>query len=267
MASSAARPARRPRTRHEATRAVPVDRPGEGPGADHVAVEEPLEIRVEGEPAAITLRTPGHDLDLAVGFLRTEGVIDAIDDIHAIAEVAENTVDVRLAAGVSRERARSADRRLYVNSSCGVCGTASLERLARTGPPIRAWQPDDAVLRALPEALRRAQPAFDVTGGLHAAALFDGAGRLAAAREDVGRHNAVDKVIGAWVREDGDWDGLGLVTSSRAGFEIVQKAWIVGIPVVATVGAPTSLAVDAARRAGIRLVGWLRGERWTVYAG
>jgi len=248
-------------TRNSRVRRVPG-----GDGADAVVVEEPLEIRVEGVPAAITMRTPGHDLDLAAGFLCTEGVIDGPDDITALAVVAENVVDVRLAEGVPAARARSADRALYASSSCGICGKASLDRLrVKSAAMAPAWQPDEAMLRALPERLRLAQPAFDATGGLHAAALFDAAGALHDLREDVGRHNALDKVVGARVRADAlDFAGLGLIVSSRAGFEIVLKARVVGIPVVAVLGAPTSLAIDAAREAGMLLIAWLRAERFVV---
>jgi FdhD protein len=237
------------------------------PDQDDVVVEEPLEIRVEGVPAAITMRTPGDDLDLAAGFLFTEGVIDGADDLAALAIVGENTVDVRLAEGVPAARARSADRALYATSSCGICGKASIDRLRRSFPPVKGWVPAPAVLAALPDALRRAQTVFQSTGGLHGAALFDAAGRLDTLREDVGRHNAVDKVLGARIRADAlDFDGLGLLVSSRAGFEIVQKALVAGVPLVVTLGAPTSLAVDTARAAGMTLIGWLRPDRWTIYA-
>lgn len=247
-------------------RRVRVHRVPGGHGEDVVVVEEPLEIRVEGQTAAITMRTPGDDLDLVMGFLAGEGVIDGPDDVRAMAEVGPNTVDVRLAEGVPPWRARLADRQLYATSSCGICGTASLERVARQGGEIVPWEPAPEVLALLSARLRAAQSTFDATGGLHAAAAFDVHGELADVREDVGRHNAVDKVIGARLRRDAGWEAHGLVTTSRAGFEIVQKAWMGGVPVVAVVGAPTTLAIDAARRAGIRLVAWLRGERWGVYA-
>lgn len=237
------------------------------PLADALAVEEPLEIRVEGVPTAITMRTPGEDVDLTIGFLATEGVIDGMDDVRAIATVAENTVDVRLAEGVPTARARSADRALYATSSCGVCGKASLDRLlvARRAP-LSPWTPDPAMLATLPARLRVAQEGFLSSGGLHAAALFDTTGLLHVVREDVGRHNAVDKVIGACLGADLPMqEGVGLLVTSRGGFEIVQKALVVGIPVVAVLGAATTLAVDAARAGGITLVGWLRGERWVGY--
>jgi FdhD protein len=247
---------------------VPVTRWPDGAGADTIAVEEPLEIRVEGVAAAITMRTPGDDFDLVIGFLATEGVIDGIDDVRAIAEVGENTVDVRLAEGVPAARARSADRQMYATSSCGICGKASLDRLVRAARPGPRWEPDPAMLATLPEALRALQPGFASTGGLHAAAVFDEHGGLTTLREDVGRHNAVDKVLGARLRaEEWDWTRRGLLVSSRAGFEIVQKALVSGVPVLCTLGAPTSLAVEAATRGGIALVGWLREDRFTRYAG
>jgi FdhD protein len=225
---------------------------------DEVAVEEPLELRVEGIAAAITMRTPGDDLDLAAGFLWTEGVIDGADDLKALAVVAENTVDARLAEGVPPARARSSDRQLYAASSCGVCGKASLERLSRTLGPVPGWVPTEAVLSALPGALAAHQEGFRRTGGLHAAALFSADGTIVCAREDVGRHNAVDKVLGARLRADAGVDGLGLLVSSRASFEIVQKAWSAGIGCVAAVGAPSTLAIETARAAGIALLAWVR---------
>lgn len=235
---------------------------------DDVAVEEPLEIRVEGIPAAVTMRTPGDDLDLAAGFLYTEGVVDGPDDLRAIAVVGENTVDVRLAEGVPMARARSADRALYANSSCGICGKASIDRLRTRFQGVTGWMPEPAVLAQLSDALRAGQGAFRSTGGLHGAALFDASGTLFDLREDVGRHNAVDKVLGARLRADAlDFSGVGLLVSSRAGFEIVQKALVAGVPLVVTLGAPTSLAVDVASAAGMTLIGWLRSDRWAVYAG
>ena len=214
----------------------------------------------------MTMRTPGHDVDLAVGFLLTEGVIDGLDDIRAVATVAENVVDAVLAEGVPRGRARLADRQLYASSSCGICGKASLDRVRQRVPARRGWVPGDEVMRAIGGAVGRMQPLFDSTGGCHAAALFESSGHIIVTREDVGRHNAVDKVIGAGVREDRDLRGLGLFTTSRAGFEIVQKAAVAGLGAVVTVGAPTSLAVDAAGEWGLALVGWARPGRWVVYS-
>lgn len=228
-----------------------------------LAAEEPLEIRVNGAPVAITMRTPGDDLDLAIGFLATEGVIDGWDDVRAVAVVAENTVDVLLAEGVPVARARSADRSLYATSSCGVCGKASIDRLVVARRiPLAPWTPSPELLAALPERLHAAQARFRATGGLHAAALFDATGALFDPREDVGRHNAVDKVLGASVRADREgFDGLGLVVSSRAGFEIVQKALVAGVAVVATFGSASTLAADAARQGGLGLWTWVRADR------
>lgn len=233
---------------------------------DTVAVEEPLEIRIEGIPAAITMRTPGDDLDLAAGFLMTEGVVDGWDDVRAMAVVAENVVDVRLSEGVPAARARSADRALFSNSSCGICGKASLDRLVHRSGQVAGWMPEERVLSALPETLRAQQPLFAATGGTHAASLFDASGRLIAPREDIGRHNAVDKCIGAQLRLEGVFSGLGLVTTSRAGFEIVQKSIVAGLGCVVSVGAPTSLAIEAANRAGLVLFAWHQGHRWVGYS-
>jgi FdhD protein len=245
------------------TRAIAVEREPGGPVDDDAAVEEPLEIRVEGQAVAITLRTPGDDLDLVTGFLLTEGVIDGWDDVRAMAAVGENVVDVRLAEGVPAARARSADRSFFASSSCGVCGKASIERLQRAFPRLEPWRPAPAVLAGLPGALRAAQPAFARSGGLHAAALFDEAGVLSEIREDVGRHNAVDKALGARLRRDAS-PPAGLVVSSRAGFEIVQKAMAARVPCLVALGAPTSLAIEAARAGGMALYCRVRAEGWVV---
>lgn len=262
-----------------ATRVVPVRRvvgadvqPVKG---DAVAAEEPLEIRVEGEPTAVTMRTPGHDLDLAAGFLYTEGVIDGPDDLRALAHVDDpadprgNTVDCVLAGGVPLARKRRAQRDFFASSSCGICGKATLDRVFQQVPE-RAHRPLPAPERihALPSALRAAQAVFGETGGLHAAGLFDPAGALDILREDIGRHNAVDKVIGARLRADRvPCDDAWLVVSGRAGFEIVQKALVAGLPLLAAVGAPSSLAVELAARGGLTLIGFLRDGRFNVYSG
>lgn len=247
---------------------------GGAPRAEDLVVEEPLELRVEGQPAAVTMRTPGDDLDLAAGFLFTEGVIDGWDDVAALAALDDpsdprgNTVHVRLAAGVPALRARAADRALFATSSCGVCGKASVDRVLRALPPLPAWEPPPvAVLLGLPDALRSAQPRFDRTGGLHAAGLFRFDGALELCREDVGRHNAVDKVIGARLRADAVpiSDRL-LVVSGRVGMEIVQKALVARIPGIVSVGPPTSLAVELSRAAGQVLVGFVREGRLNRYA-
>ena len=244
------------------------------PARDRVAHEEPLEIQLAGTPLAVLMRTPGHDLELVTGFLLTERVVDSLADVEAVRhctdaparEGEDNVVRVTLRAGLRPDLERLR-RNLFASSSCGVCGKATLENALATAPPL-----DDptrlraSVLRELPERLRAAQPVFDETGGLHAAGLFDGDGRLLVAREDVGRHNAVDKVVG-WAARAGRLPLAGsvLVVSGRASFEIVQKALAARIPIVAAVSAPSSLAVSLARGAGIALVGFLRGSGFNVY--
>ncbi|MEU5880742.1 formate dehydrogenase accessory sulfurtransferase FdhD [Spirillospora sp. NPDC047279] len=241
---------------------------------DTLAVEEPLEIRVGGRPLTITMRTPGDDFDLVAGFLAAEGIIAGEGDLAGMRYCADaheqNTLDVVLAPGV-RPPDRLLERAFTTTSACGVCGKASIEAL-------RADRPYDvsgdgveltpAVLAALPDRLREAQRVFDRTGGLHAAGLFDAAGGLLAVREDVGRHNAVDKVVG-WALREGllPLTGHVLMVSGRASFELTQKAMLAGIPVLAAVSAPSSLAVDLADDAGMTLVGFLRGESMNVYTG
>lgn len=239
---------------------------------DALAVEAPLELRVEGRPVAVTMRTPGHDLDLAAGFLHTEGVIEDWDDVRAMAHVVDpaaprdNTVDTVLSSGVPAARARKADRSFFASSSCGVCGKATLDRVFQhTSPIAHPMEPDPEVLLELPEVLRAHQSTFERTGGLHAAGLFTAEGTLVCLREDVGRHNAVDKVIGARLRQDAPLAGHILLVSGRAGFEIVQKAVMAGIPVLAAVGAPSSLAAELAWRARLCLVGFLRDGRYNRY--
>jgi len=242
---------------------------------DSVACEEPLEIRVEGKPLAITLRTPGDDLDLAAGFLFTEGVIDGLDDLQALSHVdlptdnRGNTVDCILAGGVESHRAaiERATRELYATSSCGLCGKASIDRLLVQASPIqRRLDPSSALLRAFPEQLKQAQAGFAATGGLHGAALFSDRGELLTVREDIGRHNAVDKVIGARLRADElPLDNCILVVSSRAGFEIVQKSLVAGVSVVAAMGAASSLAIDLAEESGMTLIGFLSKNRYNRY--
>ena len=239
-----------------------------------MAREEPLEIRIEGRAVAITMRTPGHDLELAAGFLFTEGVIDGADDLMALAHVDDpaapegNTVDTVLATGVPAARRGAADRAMFASSSCGVCGKATIDRLRQRIPPITApVVVEDRVLMQLPQVLREAQAVFDDTGGLHAAGLFTPTGELEVSREDIGRHNAVDKVIGWRLRRDAvPIDNRILLVSGRAGFEIIQKALMAGISTVAAVGAPSSLAVELARESGMRLVGFLRDGRFNQYS-
>lgn len=246
---------------------------------DTLAAEEPLEIRVNGRPLTVTMRTPGHDFELAAGFLVSEGVIHAADDIASIRYCAGavvddvntyNVVDVRLGVHVP-EPSVSLERNFYTTSSCGVCGKASLDAV-RT---VARWSvdQDDLVvdpefLTRLPIALRDAQRVFEDTGGLHAAGLFDSVGGLLVVREDVGRHNAVDKVIGHALLEDMlPLRRTALMVSGRASFELLQKALMAGVPLLAAVSAPSSLAVELAREAGLTLVGFLRGRSMNVYAG
>ena len=244
---------------------------------DLLAVEEPLEIRVGREPLVVTMRTPGHDVDLAVGFLLSEGVITRGDQvaaaIHCAGPDGENTynvLDLTLAPGVAAPDA-SIQRSTYMTSSCGVCGKASIDAVrTRSAYPIDDdLRVDPALLITFPERLRAGQDVFEKTGGLHAAALFDGrTGELLVLREDVGRHNAVDKVIG-WAAREGllPLRGMVLQVSGRTSFELAQKASMAGIPVLAAVSAPSSLAVEQAKDAGLTLVGFLRGESMVVYSG
>jgi FdhD protein len=253
---------------------------------DLLAVEEPLEIRLEYGPAndrqqrniAVTMRTPGHDLELAAGFLHGEGILQSRDDIHKIDWCANvrlpeeygNVVKVDLQPGVVPALERM-ERNFYTTSSCGVCGKASIESLGMAGCPVIVdgglRVPAD-VIRRLPESAMASQTVFRHTGGLHAASIFDAAGGLLVSREDVGRHNALDKAIGAMFLEAKmPLRGHILLVSGRAGFELVQKALFAGIPVMAAVGAPSSLAVELAREHGMTLIGFLRGNRFNVYAG
>ncbi len=243
--------------------------------SDYLAAEEPLEIRVGQFPLSVTMRTPGQDLELAAGFLFTEGLIQSRAQIAALAhgtgadgKPSGNVVQVEL-AGVSLDRERL-QRNFFAASSCGICGKASIEAVRVRGISAPGAEPrlDPEVLCALPEKLRAAQTVFGRTGGLHAAGIFSAAGELVVLREDVGRHNAVDKVIG-WALLEGRVPLAGhvLMVSGRGGFEIVQKALVGGVPVVACVSAPSSLAVQLARELGLMLVGFLRERRFVVYSG
>ena len=237
---------------------------------DRVAVEAALEVRLNGHPFAVIMRTPGNDADLAAGFLFSEGVIRSSDDLQRI-DLAD-TADA-LNVVLSRSRAEilpdllDTRRNVVQHSSCGLCGRRTLESLEVDASPLAVdWHIDADVLAGFPIALRDAQHAFDETGGLHAAGLFDPAGRLELSAEDVGRHNAVDKLLGhALMARQVPLSRFALFVSGRSSFEIVQKAFLGGIPVVAAVSAPSSLAVDLARRTGITLLGFVRGDRFNVY--
>jgi len=257
---------------------------------DYLVAEEPLEIRVGGAPLTVTMRTPGHDLELAAGFLFTEALIQKREQIASLTEgaaekpeeppsepnagspgtprAAGNLVQVEL-AGTEFERERM-QRNFFAASSCGICGKASIDAIRVRGipPPNPEFRFDPNVLCTLPEKLRAAQTIFGRTGGLHAAGLFSAEGELITVREDVGRHNAVDKIVG-WALLEGrlPLSECALMVSGRGGFEIIQKALVAGIPLVASVSAPSGLAVRLARELGLTLVGFLRGRRFLIYSG
>jgi len=242
---------------------------------DYLAAEEPLEIRVNGSPLSVTMRTPGNDLELAAGFLLTEGIIRERRQIESLEHAPQrkqsgkNVVEVRLSADAEFD-GEKLKRNFFVASSCGICGKTSIDAIRVRG--IRAPNPgfriSPEVLCRVPEQLREAQPIFNRTGGLHGAALFDEEGELIEVREDVGRHNAVDKLIGwALLNQVSDLGNYMMLVSGRAGFEIVQKALAGGVPLLASVSAPSSLAVQLARELQLTLVGFLRGRRFVVYAG
>jgi FdhD protein len=263
-------PARRPVT---PVRVRTVDGPTSTERPDRLVTEEPLEIRVHGprqdaQPLAVTMRTPGHDFELAVGFLTTEQLAEP-GDVASVAyclgghgEQQFNVVTVAL-----RRRVVASGRTFAVNASCGLCGATTLDDALRDVPPV-----DDGTIVArsllvtLPDRLREQQQVFDATGGLHAAGLFTTTGEVVVLREDVGRHNALDKVVGHLALHDRlPARDTVLAVSGRVSYEIVQKAAVAGIPVLCAVSAPSSLAVDAARRVGQTVVGFLRGERFNVY--
>jgi FdhD protein len=250
---------------------------------DTLAVEEPLEIQLDGEQFTTTMRTPGHDLDLALGFLVGEGVVARPEDVVRAAHCPDavgarpgiglgagthNVVTVDLAPGVPRP---ARERHRHVTSACGVCGTATVDEIRARSPHDLhedAARFDARTIAALPGRMRDAQRVFDRTGGLHAAALFAPHGRLLCVREDVGRHNALDKVVGwAFTRGLLPLRGHVLQVSGRASFELAQKAWLAGAPALAAVSAPSSLAAELAEEAGMTLVGFSRGDHFTVYAG
>jgi len=231
---------------------------------DTVAVEEPLEIRVDGEPIAVTMRTPGHDEELALGFLYGEGLIDGPRRAGLTDDLANNTIEVQ--GPLVRQPSA---RRFYTTSSCGVCGKGAIEEVSVISAPLAPWRGPPlsrALLASLPERL--VQPGFERSGGLHATGLFDPDGRLLCVREDVGRHNAMDKAIG-WALGEGllPLERALLCVSGRLSFELVQKALVARAPVLVGVGAPTSLAVELAREHKLTLCGFARGGEVNVYSG
>ena len=237
--------------------------PGGSRERDAVAVEEPLEIRIGGEPVAVTMRTPGHDEELALGFCLSEGLEPRSASLPD--DLAANTVDVS-ADGFDPERLR---RSFYTTSSCGVCGKGALEAVrVEAKPVVSELRVTASLISALPERLRESQAAFTETGGLHATGLFDSAGELLCVREDVGRHNAMDKVIGwAFGEQRLPLADAILCVSGRLSFELVQKAAVAGCPIVVAVGAPSSLAIELARDRRVTLCGFVRGGRVNVYSG
>jgi FdhD protein len=247
---------------------------------DYLAAEEPLEIRVGDEPLSVTMRTPGHDLELAAGFLFTEGLIQERSQLIALENLAHengsqngsknaNVVQSRISPEAAPDMGKMR-RNFFAASSCGICGKTSIDAIrSRTlTAPNPDFRLDAEILVRLPEKLRSAQDVFERTGGLHAAALFDPRGELLILREDIGRHNAVDKVIGWALLENRVpiSDSI-LLVSGRGGFEIVQKAIVAGLPLVASVSAPSSLAVQLARELRLTLIGFLRGRRFVIYSG
>jgi FdhD protein len=264
----------------DAFRTVDVSRVRDGStelGADHAATEEPLEVRLHNKPFAVIMRTPGADRELAAGFLLSEGVLKSADDLGTLeyctdpaATHPENIINATLANGSaeSLDQLLGARRQVTMNSSCGMCGRLTIDSLRSNAPAISTdWRMSIDALLAVPDRLRAAQHVFDETGGLHAAGLFTREGVLDAMAEDVGRHNAVDKVIGRMVMQERLplADRL-LFVSGRTSFEIVQKAFLAGIPMVAAVSAPSTLAIELAQDSGVTLIGFLRGRNFNIYA-
>lgn len=250
--------------------------PGQAPRGlrDHVAIEEPLEIRVGGRPISVTMRTPGDDEALAAGFLLSEGLIRERRDVERIAHCdveagceGGSTLNAVVAQHVAIDLAKLT-RHVFASSSCGICGSATIDAIRKTFPTIESdLVVSSALVQSLAERLRAAQPTFEATGGLHAAALFDEHGTIRHAAEDVGRHNAVDKVLGkALLANELPARRSILMVSGRASFEIIQKALAGGVPIVVAISAPSTLAVDLAREVGITLVGFLRPRGFNVYA-
>jgi FdhD protein len=250
---------------------------GAEPVSDRVAVEEPMEVRVNGAPFAVIMRTPGADRDLVAGFLLAEDVIRSADEIGAIeycadavAEGRDNTINVTvLQEAVTRLDARLADRRqVTMTASCGLCGRRTIESLrSRVSAVAGEWTIPASVIASLPDRLRATQAVFESTGGLHAAGLFDRSGLLQLSAEDVGRHNAVDKIVGrTLLAGEHPLDERVLLVSGRTSFELVQKALLAGVPLIAAVSAPSSLAIELATEAGITLCGFVRGPAFNIYS-
>jgi len=237
---------------------------------DSLTVEEPLEIRVGSRSLSVTMRTPGHDFELAAGFLFAEGIISSASEIRWMTNSQPNIVEVDLSPDGVIEQPKS-QRGFVMTSACGLCGKESLESLAANRCPVLppgGLKIDAGVIHRLPQQLRQRQDLFESTGGLHAAALFDGQGELDTLREDVGRHNAVDKLVGhTLLRFRTPLHDSVMLVSGRASFELVQKASMAGVPMLAAVGAPSSLAVATAERCGMTLVGFLRNGGFNVYNG
>ena len=263
----------------QASRSVPLVRIGAERQRDHdeVAVEEPMEVRVNGAPFAVIMRTPGADRELAAGFLLAEDVIRSSDELFTIEECEDtteegrgNTLNVTVGgAALERLSTRLGERRqVTMTSSCGLCGRRTIETLQTRAATVDGnWSISAAILRELPARLRDAQRVFETTGGLHAAGLFDRDGTLRHVAEDVGRHNAVDKIIGRHVLQDAlPLSNSILVVSGRTSFELIQKSLLAGVPLIAAVSAPSSLAIELAEASGITLCGFVRGDRFNVYA-
>lgn len=258
-------------------RRVTVRRPSSGRGeSDLVAVEEPMEVRVNGASFAVIMRTPGHDRDLAAGFLLAEDVIRSADEIATIEYCADvtdegrdNTINVTVSGeAVERLETRLGERRqVMMTASCGLCGRRTIESLqARVSSVAGDWRVNSNVIASLPERLRASQSVFESTGGLHAAGVFDRLGELRLSAEDVGRHNAVDKIVGRTLLQGRHpLSESILLVSGRTSFELVQKALLAGIPLIAAVSAPSSLAIDLAEQSGITLCGFVRGQNFNIY--
>jgi FdhD protein len=234
---------------------------------DHLVVEEPVEIRLDGTPLAVVMRTPGNDAELALGFCITEGIVTGPDQVAAVEDLGEGRWEVRVGSGVNVDPGQF-QRNFYATSSCGVCGKASIDAIRVTGafPPAGPEVSRD-VLLGLPDRLIEMQPAFRSTGGIHAAAAFEEDGTLAAVREDVGRHNAVDKLVGHFAATRWPIRQLGLLVSGRVSFEIVQKAAVAGLSLVCGVSAASTLAVELAEELDMTVVGFLRPTGFTLYTG